>query len=148
MNDSKHIEQLLRDTVASLCADWLTEAPFQLGELQIEKVGFAEIPVVFVNVACPAKAIRAMVPVVRQLIYRELESAGIENEIVEFTPTVQDQGRRKFVDCNERSPSKGKNIMGRLYRFAFAIKPPFMGFFLWGGFCKRVGTIPEIRATS
>jgi hypothetical protein len=144
----KHIEQLLRDTAASLASDWLTDSPFQMGELRVEKVGFAEIPVVFVMVVCPPKAITAMVPVVRQFIFRELAAAGIENEILEFTPTVQDQGpRRRFVDCNEHSPSKGKNKVGRVYRFAFEIKPPFMGFFYWGGFCKRVGSIPELHAT-
>jgi len=138
----KQAEQILRDTSASLCCDWLTTVPFHMGELRIEKVGFAEIPVVFVTVACPPKAIRAMVPVVRQFIYRELAAAGIENEIVEFTPTVQEQRRVQFVDCNSHSPTKGKNKMGRLYRFAFQIKPPFMGFFYWGGFCNRVGSIP------
>ena len=136
-------EQVLRDVFASLCLDWLTKVPFQMGELRIEKVGFAEIPVVFVMVSCPQRAIKALVPVVKQFIYRELESAGIENEILEFVPTVQEQRRRhRFVDCNEHSPTKGKNKMGRSYRFAFEIKPPFLGFFQWGGFCNRVGSIP------
>jgi len=140
----KHIEQLLRESAASLGSDWLTESPFQMSELRIEKVGFAQIPVAFVMVVCPPKAITAMVPVVRQFIFRELEAAGIENEILEFTPTVQDQGRRRrFVDCNEHSPTKGKNKVGRLYRFAFEIKRPFVGLFQWGGFAKAVGRIPE-----
>jgi hypothetical protein len=136
-------EQLLRGTAASLCGDLLTDAPFQMSDLQIEKVGFAEIPVVFVTVACPAKAISAIVPVARQFIFRELEAAGIENEIVEFTPTVQEQRRGRFVDCNEHSPTKGKNKVGRFYRFAFEIKRPFIGYFQWEGFCNRVGQIPE-----
>ena len=140
----KHIEQLLRDTAASLGMDWLTDSPFQMSGLRIEKAGFAEIPVAFVMVACPEKAIPAMVPVVRQFIFRELEAAGIENEILEFTPTVQDQGRRRrFVDCNEHSPTKGKNKVGRLFRFAFTIKRPFVDYFQWGGFAKQVGRIPE-----
>ena len=86
-------EQILRGTAVSLCCDLLTDAPFQMSDLQIEKVGFAEIPVVFVTVACPAKAISAIVPVARQFVFRELEAAGIENEIVEFTPMVQEQRR-------------------------------------------------------
>lgn len=138
------LEQLVRDLSASLACDWHTTLPFQMGELRIEKVGFAEIPVVFVMVTCPEKAVSAMVPVVRQFVYRELAAAGIENEVVGYIPTVQDQGkRRRFVDCNEHSPTKGKNKVGRLYRFAFEIKPPFLGFFYWGGFCNRVGQIPE-----
>jgi hypothetical protein len=142
-------EQLLRDSAASLSSDWLNNVPYQMGELRIEKVGYAEIPVAFVMVICPEKAVSAMVPVVRQFIYRELETAGIENGILEFTPTVQDQGRRlRFVDCNEHSPSKGKNKVGRVYRFAFQIKRPFLGYFQWDGFCKRKGSIPELHATS
>ncbi len=117
--------------------------PLPDGRPQIEKVGFAEIPVAFVTVACPSKAISAIVPVVRQFVFRELEAAGIENEILAFIPTVQDERRVRFVDCNEHSPTKGKNKMGRIYRFAFEIKPPFVGYFQWGGFGNRVGTIPE-----
>lgn len=141
------MDEVLRDMAASLCADWLTNAPFQLGELRIEKVGFAEIPVAFVMVACSPKAITAMVPVVRQFIFREMEAAGIENEILEFTPSVQDQKGVRFVDCNEHSPTKGKNKVGRLYRFTFEIKRPFVGYFEWSGFCKRVGHIPERTKT-
>ncbi len=140
---NKQAEQILRGTAVSLSCDLLTDAPFQMGDLQIEKIGFAETPVVFVTVACSPKAISVIVPVARQFIFRELEAAGIENEIVEFTPRVQEQRRGRFVDCNEHSPTKGKNKVGRFYRFAFEIKPPFMGFFYWGGFCKRVGQIPE-----
>lgn len=138
-----HIEQLLRDTAASLCSDWLTEVPFQMSELRVEKVGFAEVPLAFVMVACPPAAITAMVPVVRQFIFRELEASGIENGILDFIPTVQDHKRCRFVDCNEHSSTTGKNKVGRLHRFAFKIKQPFVGYFRWGGFCNRVGTIPE-----
>ena len=143
----KPIEQLLRDAAASLCSDWLTDAPFQMSELRIEKVGFAEIPVVFVMAACPPKAVPAMVPVVRQFVFRELESAGIENGIVEFTPSVQEQRRLRFVDCNEHSPTKGRNKVGRLYRFAFEIKRRFTGYFQWEGLCRRVGQIPQRTPT-
>jgi hypothetical protein len=84
-----------------------------------------------------------MVPVVRQFVFRELAAAGIENEILDFTPGVQEQKRLRFVDCNEHSPSKGKNKMGRLYRFSFEIKRPFVGYFQWDGFCNRTGRIPQ-----
>ena len=73
---------------------------------------------------------------------------GIDNEIVEFTPCVEGKCRRRFVDCNEHSPTKGKNKMGRVYRFAFEIKPPFVGYFQWSGIGKRMGKIPELRETN
>jgi hypothetical protein len=139
----KQVEQVLRDSAASLASDWLTEAPFQMSGLRIEKVGFAEIPVVFVMVACPPNAIPTMVPVVRQFVFRELEAAGIENEILEFRPGVEERKRLRFVDCNEHSQSKGKNKVGQLYRFSFEIKRPFLDYFQWGGFCKRTGRIPD-----
>jgi hypothetical protein len=84
-----------------------------------------------------------MVPVVRQFVFRELEAAGIENEILEFRPGVEERKRLRFVDCNEHSQSKGKNKVGQLYRFSFEIKRPFVGYFEWGGFCKKIGQIPE-----
>ena len=136
----KQAEQIIRDTASSLCCDMLTDAPFQMGELQIEKVGFAEIPVAFVIVACPPKAVSAIVPVARQFIYREFAAAGIENEILAFTPTVQEQRRGKFVDCNEHSPSKGKNKMGRLFRFAFEDQAAVHGLFLLGRLLQQGGT--------
>lgn len=140
-------EQLARNLAASFCCDLLTNAPFQMSDLQIEKVGFAEIPVAFVVVICSPRSLSEVVRVVRQFVFRELAAAGIDNEILEFRPTVQDQGRRRrFVDCNERSPTKGKNKVGRAYRFAFEIRPPFVGYFLWGGFGNRVGRIPERNA--
>jgi hypothetical protein len=106
--------------------------------------GRREIPVVFVIVACLPNALKAIERVVRQFIYRELAAAGIENDILEFAPTIQvGQRVHRFVDCNENSPTKGMKKVGLLYRFAFQIKPPFMGFFYWGGFCNRVGQIPE-----
>ena len=94
------MDELLRGVAASLSCDWLTDAPFQMSELRVEKVGFAQIPIVFVMVACPPKAIAAMVPVVRQFVFRELEAAGIENEILEFTPGVQEPGRLHGNSCS------------------------------------------------
>lgn len=136
------VTQLLRDASASLCMDWCTTAPFQIGDLQVERIGFASIPMVYVMVHCHPQAMSSLVPVVRQVVFRELAAAGLENEILEFVPGVQEQGRgqRRFVDCNERSPTKGKNKMGRQYRFSFEIKRPFLGFFEWNG---HYGRIPE-----
>lgn len=140
-------ETYLREVAISLASDLLTDAPFQMGDLQIEKVGFAGIPVVFVMVACPSSAISVLVPIVRQFVFRELEAADITNEALEFRPTVEPQRRRRFVDCNEHSLTTGKHKMGCVYRFTFAIRQQFVGYFEWGGSCKKVGRIPERHAT-
>lgn len=140
-------ETYLREMAVSLASDLLTNVPFQMGDLQIEKVGFADIPMVFVIMACPSSAISVMVAIVRQFVFRELEAAGITNEALEFKPTIERLRRRQFIDCNERSATKGKNKIGRVHRVAFTIRPQFVGYFEWGGSCKKVGRIPERHAT-
>jgi hypothetical protein len=136
-------EELLRGMTASLDCDFRSKSPYQMGDVRIEKVGFGETPIVFVIMACPPNSAKAKVLMVRQFIFRELAAAGIGNEILEFDPTIQVGRRVRFIDCNSHSRTKGKKMIGRLYRFAFRIKPPFMGVFSWGGFCNRVGKIPE-----
>ena len=136
-----NIIQVLRAASASLAMDWCVNAPFQMGELQVERIGFANIPVVYVMVHCPPRAIGVIGPVVRQFVYRELATAGLQNEIVDFVPTVQSQNRRqRFVDCNEHSPTKGKNKMGGVYRFSFEIKQSCVGLFEWHG---SYGRLPQ-----
>ena len=139
----KQAEQLLRDMAASLCCDMLTDAPFQMGELQIEKVGFAEIPVAFVIVACPPKAVSAIVPVARQFIYRELAATGVENEILAFTPTVQEQRRVRFVDCNEHSPSKGREQNGATVSVRLRDQAASRWVFVVGWLLQQGGTDTE-----
>ena len=139
------VEQLARDVAASFHSNWLTHAPFELGEITVKRVGFADIPVVQIAVACKPDAISALTPMVRQVVFRELVGAGIPNEIVEFTPTVGSESERRytFVDCNEHSETKGKRKHGKLYHWRFEIKRRFVGYFQWGGFCNRYGRIPE-----
>jgi len=138
-------EELAREVAASLHSDWLTHAPFELGAITVKKVGFADIPVVEIAVACKPDALSALTPVVRQVVFRELEGAGIPNEIVEFKPTVGSESERRFtfIDCNEHSPTKGKRKHGRLYHWRFHVKPKFLGYFEWDG---RSGRIPERKA--
>ena len=101
-------ERQLRNAAASLNSDFLTEAPFQMGELQVEKVGFAEIPVVFdggLPAGCDygdgAGGSAVRVPGIAGSRNRE-RNRGV-------TPTVEEGRRRRFVDCNGHSPTKGKN---------------------------------------
>jgi len=127
----KRDEKLMRDVHASFNVNVGTTAPFAIGKFAVEKVGFANIPTVQVVMAC--KDTVSVVMVARQYVYRELEAAGVPNEAIEFTPTVQVQKQRhKFTDLNESSPDKGKTKMGLLVRFAFEIKEAFVKtYFEW-----------------
>lgn len=148
MSNETSNERLLRDVAASTTIRFGTTAPFQLGEVQFEKVGFAESPVAQVMVYCYQRCISALVPIVRQHVFHELETAGMSSDILEFVPRVQINKRRRFVDCNESSPIKGKNKVGNCCRFTFDIKPDHVKDFVWDGFCHKIGHIPERRPTS
>lgn len=135
------IDNLLRHLAISQCCRFGTTAPFTLGEIQIQKVGFAQIPVIGMQVICPAAASRSMTPIVRSLVFMELETAGLTNEAVEFVPRVSTGKYRKFVDINESSPTLGKNKMGYEYTFSFEIRPEYVKCFTWGGWCGNNGKI-------
>ena len=138
-------EHIGREIAKSLFINWGTTAPFQvIGEIYIQKIGYAGIPIIGIKIAC--KDCRDLVAIARQMIYRELEVCGLESEIIEFTPTVgsENQGRRyKFTDTNESSLTLGKNKYGILYHFHFEIKKVHVGHFEWGGFCNQYGALPH-----
>ena len=141
----KQAEQLMRDTAASLCCDMLTDAPYQMGDLRIEKVGFAEIPVVFVTVACPREAISAIVPVARQFIFRELAAAGIENEIVELRPRLAQNDGSGLQIVTNTAPPRGRTRWAAFVVFAFEIKRPFLGYFRVGRVLQTGGKDTRTR---
>lgn len=131
-------EKLLREASQSFGIDWGTTAPFSLGEIYIKRIGFGNIPVIGMIVM--GVDIATMVPIVRQIIFRELDLAGIDTKEIKFSPTATISSRkRKFVDSNESSPTKGKNKMGHEIDLRFEILNPKL--FEWENF--TVGKIPE-----
>jgi len=138
-------DDLLRDMTKSSCIDWRTTQPFQMGDVKVERIGFAAD--VLVYVMCHCKDFQGMVAIARQVVYRALEEAGIPSEILEITCSVcKERDRRKFVDCNEASPTKGKNKFGGLYRLGFRVKnAKFYDYFEWPSY--RRGQIPERKTT-
>jgi hypothetical protein len=143
--DMKHEhehEPLLRGVAKSFYLSYGTNAPFQLGPVRFERIGFADIPVALVHVFCRRDAVAALVPIVRQHVYHELETAGLSSDILEFVPGAQVNETRMFVDCNESSPTKGKTKRGQSCRFTFDIKPECVKMLTWKG---RIGSIPTRR---
>ncbi len=112
-------EQLLRQASASLCIRFSTDAPYSIGGITGEKVGFSQIPSVVCHVTCRDEDLSAVVPVVRQKVFGELAERGWGNEHVGVTPGTQQGRRRKFRDENESSESYGRNKFGTSYRFRF-----------------------------
>lgn len=116
-------EQLLRTAHSSLCISWGTDAPFEIGRVRAEKVGFAQIPRAVLDVVCRPEDVSALVPIVRQRVFAELAERGWDNEEIEFRPTVQRGRRRKFRDANERSGSFGRDKFGVQQTFGFDMRP-------------------------
>lgn len=129
---SAMLNDFLKKLHANPAISWRTHAPFALSEVFFERIGFADIPVCSVEVACKERS--GMVPIVRQFVYHELISTGLSEDAVQFTPSVCIQRQRhKFLDLNESSPTKGKNKMGMLCRFDFEIEKDYLGCFEWKG---------------
>jgi hypothetical protein len=107
-------EGLLRAAHKSLCIRFGTTAPFQLGKVRAEKVGYAQIPRVIMDVVCREQDVDALIPIVRQRVYGELAERGWDDTVLEFRPSVGMSSRRRarFTDQNESSQSYGRQKMG------------------------------------
>lgn len=118
---NEQTETLIRDISSSLCIRWGTDAPFAIGQVRAERIGYADIPCVVVTVDCRDEDVSALVPIVRQRVFGELAERGWANTVVRVAPSAQRNRRRRFVDSNESSPSFGKNKFGNEHRFSFEI---------------------------
>jgi hypothetical protein len=136
-------ERLLRELATSSCCRFGTAAPYELGPVQVRRVGFARIPVVEVPVFCRHQDISALVPIVRQHVFTELESAMIPSRILAFTPGVSIGRRRRFIDRNESSPTLGKTRVGEYVEFRFEIDSKHVDLFEWPR--PTEGRIPEVK---
>lgn len=81
-------ERLLRDSHASLAIRFGTSAPYLLGPLRLEKVGFAGIPVLTVPASVRERDIPALVPVCRQAAFAYFAERGVANDALTFRPSV------------------------------------------------------------
>lgn len=118
------IIELAKAAHASLCIRFGTLAPYNIGHVSAERVGYAQIPSVVVTVICRDEDIGSLVPVVRQRVYGELAERGWTPDDIGFTPSTQRGRRRKFRDENESSESHGKDKFGIEYRFRFDMEKP------------------------
>ena len=113
------MSDLLKAIHSSLVITFGTSAPFMIGRISGEKVGYAQDPSVVVAVYCRDEDVPALVPIVRQRVYRELGERGWTADDIGFTPSTMRGRRRKFRDENESSESYGRDKFGTEYRFRF-----------------------------
>jgi hypothetical protein len=108
---------------------WLNlviEAPYEVGPVRVEKIGFGNVPHVVMDAVCREKDIEALAAVVRQQVYRELAERGWQPEAVAVRADVLTWtgSRTGFRDENESSPSYGKKKYGNRHRVAFRVVDP------------------------
>lgn len=119
MNENTEIDQLVRAAASSLAISWHTDAPYRIEGVRAERVGFASLPSVVLDVYCRAEDLGAVIPIVRQRVYGELAERGWRPEDISVVPMVSAGRTRKYRDENERSPSHGRNKMGVQHGFRF-----------------------------
>jgi len=134
-------EKVLRAIHASPNITMGTTMPFQLGRMTISHVGFADIPMIGMEMWAPSS--EGLTAIVRQQVYAELKSAGISHEVIAFTPSVGRGRRRKFVDCNQSSLTLGKNKMGYEWLWHFEITRSDTRCFIWPSYSR--GQLPRRR---
>jgi hypothetical protein len=115
--------ELLKQIHSSLCIRFGTQAPYEIGKIRAERVGFASIPTVTFDVSCRQEDVSSLVPILRQRMYGELAERGWTPDDVEFSPTVGGSYRgRMFVDQNEESESFGRKKKGVRLEFRWEMK--------------------------
>jgi hypothetical protein len=119
MSDELDNVELLRSMHASLCIRFGTTAPYKIGKVRGEKVGYAQIPSLVLDVYCRDEDLGALVPIVRQYVYGELAERGWSADDLGFVPGTMRGRRRKFRDENESSESYGRDKFGIEYQFRF-----------------------------
>ena len=114
-------ERPLRDIAGSDAIEFGTTAPCRPSHFRITKIGFADIPVVELEVACRPRDLSALTPVVRQLVFQKLQAHDVSPDVLKFTPTVAVGRTCLFVDVNPRSPTAGKKKRGAACAWHFEI---------------------------
>lgn len=133
--------ELLQSIHTSLCIRFGTTAPYAIGPVSAEKIGYAQDPSVVLTVVCRPEDISALVPIVRQRVYGELAERGWSPDDIAFTPGTQRGRRRKFRDENESSDSHGRDKFGVEQRFSFGMgRELAAATFVGGGTFKSLPT--------
>lgn len=130
-SDVDQTERLLRDVAADSVIRFGTTAPCNPSHFTIRRIGYANIPVVELEIACRREDLRALTPVARQLVFQKLRAHDVNPDILDFTPTVAVERSCVFVDTNPDSPTKGKRKRGNTCKWHFEIKPEGVGEFVW-----------------
>lgn len=130
-------QELLKQLSNSLCVRFGTDAAYWIGQVAAERVGYAQLPSVVVNVICRPEDVEVLVPIIRQRVYGELAERGWSGpDDVGFVPSIGQDSRRKkkFSDANESSPTFGRDKMGLVHRFRFDMRSKRLAAVAFAGF--------------
>jgi len=94
----------------------------------LDRIGFADIPVVGVSIVSPVDT-GTITPIARQLVFRKLAECGVPFQAVKLVPTVGRSRRTRFKDENESSKTLGKNKMGDVLDYHFEIEREYVHLF-------------------
>jgi len=126
------VETLARGMHSSLCIRFGTGAPYAIGKIGFQRIGYANTPMLVVPVDVPERAIDELVPIARQAAFAYLAERGVPDGALGFSCTVAMKRKRRFVDANESSENCGKNKMGRLCEYHFECTPMLTSAVSWG----------------
>lgn len=133
-----NVKTLIALTSSTPGTTYGTDAPFAFGKPWIGRIGFANIPVVGVNVF--QRKSDHIVAVVRQHVYRVLRERGLpyNPDTIDIRPLVGFRRDRVIVDENKSSPSFGKRKRLTETEFTFEILQV-------NRFCQAYGNLPSYR---
>ncbi len=131
-------EKVARQMHTSARVSLRTTAPYRIEpEIRVEKIGFADIPVLLQYFDVKFETKSEAIPELRRRVFAYLQVHQICDEAVEFVPVVGVVRRRMFVDENPDSLTCGKRKKGVLCRGWFEIRQGWVDQFHWNG---RYGT--------
>ena len=135
-------EAILIAAHTSLSIQWGTTSPYRIeGASRATKVGYAQIPCVTVTAWC-SHDVSAIIPIIRQHVYRELAERGWQPDTIAFQPSVmRERDRCLFLDTNRSSGSEGRRKYGSKWEVRFEITDRELKtatFPLWKGSFSRI----------
>lgn len=143
MDAPTNIEDLAIAAHESLTIRFGTDAPYAFEKVRCEKIGFAGIPCVVIGVTCRGEDLDAMIPIARQRVSRELAERGWSLRDLKFVPNVLRGRRRRFVDENETSETRGLNKFGVQHDIRFEMERELAALtFVGGGSFKQLPDKP------
>lgn len=103
-------ERLLRDAHDSLGMTWGSTAERETSPFRLERIGYADIPRLRIDVTCKAQDLNGLIPVLRQAAFGWLGERGWSSDHLQFCPSVGAGRTAMFRD--DASGARRRGIAG------------------------------------